>query len=138
MKVRIEGRVVEVVDEDCPFRSCYHLGFDKGSFTPGVGYTRYHSDGDRPVCWTRHMSGCPHREPEDGVEKLYDDGCILVALRDPEPCCDNPDVPDRRAYTQTCRSCGARLRGRRLEIARGDPDGLLRVVRDGDRWKAPS
>lgn len=59
MKVKIGKFMVDVVDRDCPQRECYMLGFDKGSFTPGVGYTSYHKDGDRPVCMTRHLHGCP-------------------------------------------------------------------------------
>ena len=34
-------------------------GKDKGSFTPGVGYTSYHAK-PRLVCMTRHTRGCPH------------------------------------------------------------------------------
>ena len=38
MKVTIEKRSVDVIDQDCEFRPCFALGFDKGSFTQGVGY----------------------------------------------------------------------------------------------------
>lgn len=39
MLIKIKGRRVDVLDERCGTRSCYCLGFDKGSFTRGVGYT---------------------------------------------------------------------------------------------------
>lgn len=56
---------VDVLDAKCAKRPCFYLGFDKGSFTQGVGYTSYHRDAkgrivERPVCWRRHMHGCPH------------------------------------------------------------------------------
>ena len=64
MIVRIGDLLVDVLDTDCPGRSCYGLGFDKGTFGQGRGYTRYHTDGkgrrvERPVCATRHFHGCP-------------------------------------------------------------------------------
>lgn len=64
MKVKIGKFNVDVVDKDCPKRSCYRLGFDKGSYTPGRGYTSYHKDSkgkniEYPVCMTRHLNGCP-------------------------------------------------------------------------------
>lgn len=117
MEVRINGELVSVVDEDCEFRSCFRRGEDKGSFTPGVGYTRYHSGGPRIVCFTRHLNGCPHKPAEEGT--LREDGTVLLALRDPEPCCENPNVAKNpKAWTQRCRSCGTRLKGKRLEFAR--------------------
>ena len=45
-------------DEYCPYRKCYAPGFDKGSFTPGRGYTSYHKV-PRPCCMTRLTKGCP-------------------------------------------------------------------------------
>lgn len=64
MLVKIEGRHVDVADVGCKSRSCFALGFDKGSFSPGRGYTSYHTDAkgqrvERPVCMTRHLRGCP-------------------------------------------------------------------------------
>ena len=138
------GERVDVIDADCEFRPCFWLGFDKGSFTPGVGYTRYHEGGPRAVCWTRHLKGCPHvgvhlkcgtchrtigdavpigeeREtpgacPECGSWDLY---WLADVLEPPRPCCDKPDVPNNsRAYRQRCRSCGTWLRGKRLAAAR--------------------
>ncbi len=41
----------------CWFRSCYKKGEDKGSFTQGVGYTKYH-DNFIPCCMTRLLHGC--------------------------------------------------------------------------------
>jgi len=141
---------VQVLDEDCPFRACFRLGFDKGSFTPGVGYTSYHSE-ERPVCFTRHLNGCPHigahlvcghcharlavamadeehpDPPERCPECGADDGdfyWLSDVLLPVEPCCEAPDVPATRPgrpvpHRQKCRSCGATLRGARLEAARG-------------------
>lgn len=64
MLVRIERRFVDVRDKACKTRPCFSLGFDKGSFTLGVGYTSYHRDArgqrvERPVCMTRMARGCP-------------------------------------------------------------------------------
>lgn len=64
MKVKIEGRLVEVLDKKCATRPCFSLGFDKGTYTQGRGYTSYHTDAkgkriEKPVCMTRHLHGCP-------------------------------------------------------------------------------
>lgn len=63
MKVKIGKLRVDVLDKKCPTRPCYTLGFDKGSYTPGRGYTSYHKVNGRfieyPVCMTRHLNGCP-------------------------------------------------------------------------------
>jgi hypothetical protein len=64
MLVKIGQRKVDVVDPACAKRECFVLGFDKGSFTPGRGYTSYHQDAkgnrvEKPVCSTRHHRGCP-------------------------------------------------------------------------------
>lgn len=58
MLVRIGDRKVDVLDKRCAKRSCFRLGFDKGSFTPGRGYTSYHAK-ELPVCMQRHLQGCP-------------------------------------------------------------------------------
>lgn len=50
---------IDVRDAKCFDRPCYWFGFDKGSFTPGVGYTSYHAK-ERKCCLTRHIKGCPH------------------------------------------------------------------------------
>lgn len=50
---------VAVARKDCRERKCYVLGFDKGTFVQGRGYTSYHKK-ERPVCMTRHLCGCPH------------------------------------------------------------------------------
>lgn len=44
-------------DPLCPYRPCYHPGYDKGTYSPGRGYTSYHK---KPiyVCMTRMMHGC--------------------------------------------------------------------------------
>ena len=64
MIVKIGERRVDVCDPKCADRPCFQLGFDKGTFSPGRGYTSYHTDGkgrrvERPVCMTRHLHGCP-------------------------------------------------------------------------------
>lgn len=64
MLVKIGRRQVDVADRDCAKRECFVLGFDKGSFTPGRGYTSYHTDAkgrrvEKPVCGRRHYHGCP-------------------------------------------------------------------------------
>lgn len=64
MKVKIGKHRVDVFDRRCPDRPCFRLGLDKGIFVQGQGYTSYHRDAKgnlaaRPVCATRHQSGCP-------------------------------------------------------------------------------
>lgn len=53
----------------CPFRPCYNKYENKGSFTPGVGYTKYSST-FQPVCGTRMTCGCPvwRRRENDKVD----------------------------------------------------------------------
>lgn len=143
--VRIGGRDVAVIDADCEHRPCFQLGFDKGPFTPGVGYTSYHRSGPRAVCWTRHLSGCPHAGfhvrcgdchrvvsgPHAMDDQVVMPRCpcggtdtyrLLDVHLEPSPCCANVDVPKPRRgqvpRSQRCRSCGTTLRGRRLELAR--------------------
>ena len=58
MIVKIGGRAVDVAGKDCEQRLCFSLGFDRGSFSQGRGYTSYHKK-PRPVCMTRHLHGCP-------------------------------------------------------------------------------
>lgn len=147
-QVKVDGHSVDVVDEDCAQRPCFVLGFDKGAFTPGVGYTRYH-DKPRPVCWTRHLNGCPtagahlicgdcraqlalvmgdkDREkpydlcPHCGSSDLYWLADVLPA---PKPCCDNPDVltiaQGGGRWRSKCRSCRTPLTGAALRRARGE------------------
>lgn len=64
MIVKIGKRKVDVADHGCAARDCFVLGFDKGRFSVGRGYTSYHTDSkgrhvERPVCMTRHLRGCP-------------------------------------------------------------------------------
>ena len=64
MLVRIQGRRVDVLDSKCAKRGCFALGFDKGSFSPGRGYTDYYTDArgkrvEKTVCATRMHRGCP-------------------------------------------------------------------------------
>lgn len=64
MIVKLGRRRVDVARADCVRRECFVLGFDKGAFSQGRGYTSYHRDAkgrpvERPVCMTRHLHGCP-------------------------------------------------------------------------------
>lgn len=58
--IKIKGRLglVDVSSKKCANRPCLHVHEDKGTFTPGVGYTSYHAK-PRLVCMTRHQFGCP-------------------------------------------------------------------------------
>ena len=58
MLVKIGEHRVDVVDQQCAKRKCFQLGFDKGSFVQGVGYTFYHAK-ERAVCMQRFLHGCP-------------------------------------------------------------------------------
>jgi hypothetical protein len=72
VKLKIEGLKVDVRDSKCRDRKCFRLGFDKGHFSQGRGYTSYHRDAkgrrvEHPVCMTRHLHGCPESSyPPDG------------------------------------------------------------------------
>jgi predicted transcriptional regulator len=64
MIVKIGKRRVDVARADCGSLACFAIGFDKGTFTQGRGYTSYHKDAkgrrvEKPVCATRHYGGCP-------------------------------------------------------------------------------
>lgn len=61
-------------DALCLYRPCYVVGEDKGTFSPGRGYTSYHAE-PRPVCITRHCHGCP-AGPRDA------DNCSLRPVPD--------------------------------------------------------
>jgi hypothetical protein len=58
MIIKIGKHNVDVSDRECSKVKCFQLGQDKGSFTPGRGYTSYHKK-PRWVCMTRHVHGCP-------------------------------------------------------------------------------
>jgi hypothetical protein len=132
MLVRIGKHNVEVLDEDCRYRPCFTLGFDKGPFVPGVGYTNPRLT-PQPCCFQRHLNGCPTGpNPEiivcpecngSGCEWCHGQGDIRYSRPpEPEPCCDQPMVPRLKPGNpvprrQACRSCGTKLTGRRLELA---------------------
>ena len=64
MLVKIGKRKVDVLEPACATRECFVLGFDKGTFVQGRGYTSYHRDAkgrtvEKPVCGTRQYQGCP-------------------------------------------------------------------------------
>jgi len=96
--VRIGGRRVDVLERACASRPCFQLGFDKGTYSPGRGYTSYHRDGrgrrvEKPVCMTRHLRGCPTNsvcgecrlcsvnEPGSPCEKRECDGVTVERSR---------------------------------------------------------
>lgn len=56
--VRVQGKSVDVSEKGCPRLQCFYLFADKGSFTPGRGYTSYYKK-TKWVCGTRHLHGCP-------------------------------------------------------------------------------
>lgn len=45
-------------DEWCPYRDCFHLGEDKGTYNPGRGYI--YNKNPIPCCMTRLRWGCPN------------------------------------------------------------------------------
>ena len=103
-----DGRDCDVSDGSCALRGCLHVAEDKGSYTPGVGYTSYHRV-PRLVCMTRHLRGCPHPKPDPDPEKAR--------------CCPSPDFAKPRGAPrrQKCRTCGAWLEGEALSLAGGLP-----------------
>jgi hypothetical protein len=96
MNVKINGRLVDVVDKVCAVRSCFVLGQDKGAFVQGRGYVRYN---DKPewVCFRRHIYGCP---------------CPLVC-----PACNAAHAE----LSASCRTCGGPLK----LLAKPSPAGEL-------------
>jgi len=58
-KIKVGKLLVDVADLRCSLSlECFTLGYDKGSFVKGRGYTNYHPK-EIPVCMTRHTQGCP-------------------------------------------------------------------------------
>lgn len=83
---------------NCWKRRCMSAGEDKGSFTQGVGYTKYHAT-PRPVCTTRHLHGCP--ADCDSPENVD-----LEGVR----CCFRPEYRHKLGAPVgwlTCNTCGA-------------------------------
>jgi|GEM_PF-5144040 len=58
MKVRYQGREVDVVAKVCPQLPCFTCEPDKGPFVQGRGYVRI-PERLTYVCGTRHLHGCP-------------------------------------------------------------------------------
>ena len=56
--------LVDVRVEECPKLNCYQLGQDKGTYSPGRGYTSYYKK-PKWVCMTRHLHGCPETGEEE-------------------------------------------------------------------------
>lgn len=85
MLVTINRRKVDVLDSDCAQRPCFALGFDKGTYVQGRGYTSYHTDTkgrriEKAVCMTRHLRGCP-------INSVCGT-CRRTSVRDPGAKCD--------------------------------------------------
>jgi hypothetical protein len=86
MLVKVGKLKVSVADRECPNRPCYHLGFDKGTFVQGRGYTKYHRDAkgntvEYPICFTRHLHGCP-------INSICP-GCHSASVSEPGKPCDS-------------------------------------------------
>jgi hypothetical protein len=65
---RKEKAYVRTVFGDCTKRACFVPMLNKGSFTPGRGYTSYY-DNPEWVCRNNHLYGCP---PEPERDMYYD------------------------------------------------------------------
>lgn len=92
----------------CWARECLWVGEDKGSYTPGRGYTSYH-DKPHPVCTKRHLHGCPFPQPEPDPENAR--------------CCYRPTFKnvrrDRKAIP--CETCGVTAPGWAAKVLRDLP-----------------
>ena len=80
------------IDQHCWARSCMWPGVDKGSYTPGLGYTHYYKH-PYAVCTQNHLHGCPHPLPEPDPENAR--------------CCYAPTYKGR-GKTMSCQVCGAK------------------------------
>jgi hypothetical protein len=56
--IKIDKKLVEVVDKRCKGQTCFQLFNDKGTYSPGRGYTSYYAK-PRWCCGTNHLHGCP-------------------------------------------------------------------------------
>lgn len=59
MRIKIGGRMVDVVDAKCAKRPCLQVGTDHGPFVQGRGYTNPSGHTAKLVCLRRHLHGCP-------------------------------------------------------------------------------
>lgn len=87
MLVKIGKHRVNVAYRDCGTMPCFSLGFDKGTYSQGRGYTSYHTDAkgrrvEKPVCMTRHLRGCPSNSVCSAP------GCRCSSVRAPGSPCD--------------------------------------------------
>ena len=114
MKVKLiekhwSGKTEAILDcEECLYRPCLHLDFNKGSYTKGRGYTYYYENPDL-VCMTSHVHGCPMELPE------------LIAER--ARCCPAPTFAKARGNPkrQRCKVCGTWHKGVSLRLAKTLP-----------------
>jgi hypothetical protein len=92
-------------DDECWRRSCMAPGLDKGSFSPGRGYTSYY-EVPIPICMTRHVSGCP----TFGTE-IRENGLTYGKKLEPDTeharCCGRPAYPTFGPRIRTCTNCHA-------------------------------
>ena len=90
-------------DRECWRRPCVSPGLDKGTYTPGRGYTSYHAT-PIPKCMTRHISGCPSAGSALGA-----DGLRHSTLPEPDTenarCCPRPDYPKSGPAVRVCANC---------------------------------
>jgi hypothetical protein len=111
MKITINGRLVEVLNERCRYRPCLHAHEWRGYIVQGQGYKYAPRSLWRWICIYREDRGCPDPIPEPDPERAR--------------CCNAPRVrkvkPDqygRRPHRQRCLFCGVWLTGFPLELAR--------------------
>ncbi len=66
MKIKDKNikELVDMLDKNCPLRSCYWARPDSGVFTQGVGY-RTRNEHGKPewLCGNREIRGCPSPIP---------------------------------------------------------------------------
>lgn len=63
------------------WRECYHPGENKGTYSPGRGYTSYHKVPIK-VCGTRYFHGCP---VECAVPETQRNGEVIRVCQRPDP-----------------------------------------------------
>jgi hypothetical protein len=91
--------------EECIYRPCLHLDVNKGSYTPGRGYTEYYKD-PNVVCLKNHRDGCPYPLPDPDPENMR--------------CCPAPTFAKSRGNSrrQRCKVCGVWHSGAVLELVK--------------------
>lgn len=70
MKITINKKKVDVLDECCARRPCLWVGEWKGNIIPGVGYQYAPKSRWHLLCFKRERDGCPHPIPEPEARKI--------------------------------------------------------------------